>query len=254
MLDKKKIFGIEYSITNYEQVSDYIIQAGKDHRSIAVSALAVHGLITSVLDKRLFEDIRKIHLIVPDGQPIKWALNFFYKTNLKERVYGPELTLYVLKKASIEKLNVFLYGSTEDTLNKFKNFILKNYTGVRICGLHIDRFRESTKEEDIEDIVKINKSKANIVLVGRGCPRQEKWVSNHIDKINAPMLAVGAAFDFHAGKLKQAPRIVQEYGFEWLYRLIQEPRRLWKRYLFTNSIFIFLIFKKLFKRLIRSKK
>ena len=250
MIYKKNILGIDYSVTDYEQASDYIINAAKKQKSFAVSALAVHGLISSIIDKKLYEKIKKIHMIVPDGQPIKWALNYFYQLNLKDRVYGPELTLYVLEKASIDKLNIFLYGSTEDTLKKFKNFILKNYTGIKICGIHIDRFRDSTNQEDMEDIKKINNSKANIVLVGRGCPRQEIWVSDHINKINAPMLAVGAAFDFHAGKLKQAPKIIQDYGLEWLYRLIQEPRRLWKRYLFTNSYFIFLIIKKMIKRII----
>ena len=250
MIHKKNILGIDYSVTDYEQASDYIINAGKEKRSFAVSALAVHGLISSIEDRKLYEKIKKIHMIVPDGQPIKWALNYFYRLNLKDRVYGPELTLHVLEKASIEKLNIFLYGSTEDTLNKFKKFILKKYDGIKICGIHIDRFRESTDQEDLEDIKKINNSKANIVLVGRGCPRQEIWVSDHINKINAPMLAVGAAFDFHAGKLKQAPKIIQDYGLEWLYRLIQEPRRLWKRYLFTNSYFIILIIKKMIKRII----
>ena len=119
MIYKKNILGIDYSVTDYEQASDYIINAAKKQKSFAVSALAVHGLISSIIDKKLFEKIKKIHMIVPDGQPIKWALNYFYQLNLKDRVYGPELTLYVLEKASIDKLNIFLYGSTEDTLKKF---------------------------------------------------------------------------------------------------------------------------------------
>ncbi len=244
-MDKKNLFGVDYAIIDYDKASNFIIKMGKRHNSVAVSALAVHGLVTSVLDQELYEKIKKIHLIVPDGQPIKWALNYFYKVGLKDRVYGPELMLHVLKKASIEKLNVFLYGSTEDTLNKLKGFIFKEFSGVNICGMHIDRFRDSTLKEDLEDIKKINNSNANIVLVGRGCPRQEIWVSDHIDKINAPMLAIGAAFDFHAGKVKQAPRFMQDYGLEWLFRLIQEPGRLWKRYLVTNTYFILLVIKKI---------
>jgi exopolysaccharide biosynthesis WecB/TagA/CpsF family protein len=98
-------------------------------------------------------------------------------------------------------------------------------------------------EEDINDIKIINDSGAHIVLVGRGCPRQEEWVSNHKGKINSVMMAVGAAFDFHAGTVKQAPVWMQNYGLEWLFRLIQEPKRLWKRYLFTNSYFIYLFLK-----------
>ena len=105
--------------------------------------------------------------------------------------------------------------------------------------MHVDRFREATLEEDIADIEKINGSGANIVLVGRGCPRQEFWVASHKGKVNAVMMAVGAAFDFHAGTLQQAPKWMQNSGIEWFYRLTREPKRLWKRYLITNSQFIY---------------
>jgi len=138
---------------------------------------------------------------------------------------------------------VFLYGSTKNTLIHFKSFINHNYPNINICGIHEDRFREATKEEDFADIDQINNSQAHIVLVGRGCPRQEKWVSSHYGKINAVMMAVGAAFDFHAGIIKQAPLWMQNIGLEWLFRLIQEPKRLFKRYLYTNSHFILLCFK-----------
>jgi exopolysaccharide biosynthesis WecB/TagA/CpsF family protein len=180
---------------------------------------------------------------VPDGQPIRWALNNFYKVDLKDRVYGPILTLHVLEKANLKGLKVFLYGSKAVTLNKLKEFININYPNVDICGIHVDRFREATPEEDKEDIRKINASGAHIVLVGRGCPRQERWVANHLGKVNAAMMAVGAAFDFYAGTVKQAPKWMQDNGLEWLFRLTQEPGRLWKRYLTTNSYFVYLFLK-----------
>jgi exopolysaccharide biosynthesis WecB/TagA/CpsF family protein len=187
--------------------------------------------------------VHKIHMNVPDGQPVRWALNSFYNAGLPDRVYGPQLTLKVLEKANQHRLKVFLYGSTRRTLEKFAAFIERSYPGVILCGQHIDRFREATPEEDEQDIEKINNSGAHIVLVGRGCPRQELWVANHIGKIDAVMMAVGAAFDFHAGLLPQAPNWMQDRGLEWLFRLIQEPRRLWKRYLTTNSYFIYLFIK-----------
>lgn len=197
----------------------------------------------SVWDKNLAQLVNRIDLIVPDGQPIRWALNNFYRVNLKDRVYGPILTLHVLEKANRKNLKVYLYGSKAVTLDKLKEFINKNYPGVQICGIHVDRFREATAEEDAADIKKINESGAHIVLVGRGCPRQERWVANHLGKINAAMMAVGAAFDFYAGTVKQAPKWMQNNGLEWLFRLIQEPDRLWKRYLTTNSYFIYLFLK-----------
>jgi len=166
-------------------------------------------------------------------------LNSLYKLGIKFKLPGPTLTLEVLKQANQYKLNVFLFGSTADTLAKFKQHIETAYPGLTVCGVHHDRFREATETEDAADIKKINASGAHIVLVGRGCPRQEHWVADHVGKIDAAMLAVGAAFDYHAGKLARAPMWMQRSGLEWLYRFMQEPGRLWKRYLVTNSIFIY---------------
>jgi N-acetylglucosaminyldiphosphoundecaprenol N-acetyl-beta-D-mannosaminyltransferase len=248
--DKYKLFIPEYANVDYEKASDIIIENAIENRSFGVSALAVHGLMASLSDKKLGTLINKIDLIVPDGQPVRWALNSFYKLGMKDRVYGPELTLHVLRKANRDGLKIFLYGSTGSTLNAFEDFIRNNYPQVIICGVHEDRFREATDDEDLSDIKKINSSGAHIVLVGRGCPGQEFWVANHKGSINAAMMAVGAAFDFHAGVLDQAPKWMQDKGLEWLYRLIKEPRRLWKRYFFTNSSFIlkFLKYKLILRR------
>jgi exopolysaccharide biosynthesis WecB/TagA/CpsF family protein len=248
--DKYKLFIPEYANVDYEKASDIIIENAMENRSFGVSALAVHGLMASLSDKKLGTLINKIDLIVPDGQPVRWALNSFYKLGMKDRVYGPELTLHVLRKANRDGLKIFLYGSTGSTLNAFEDFIRNNYPQVIICGVHEDRFREATDDEGLSDIKKINSSGAHIVLVGRGCPGQEFWVANHKGSINAAMMAVGAAFDFHAGVLDQAPKWMQDKGLEWLYRLIKEPRRLWKRYFFTNSSFIlkFLKYKLILRR------
>jgi N-acetylglucosaminyldiphosphoundecaprenol N-acetyl-beta-D-mannosaminyltransferase len=241
--EKKSLFQVKYSVTDYAEASQVIIHNAKQHNSFGVSALAVHGLMESYKDKALREKVNKIDLIVPDGQPVRWAINALHGTTMKDRVYGPELTKWVLEGCNKEGLKVYLYGSTENTLGKFKQFIEKTYPRAIVCGVHIDRFREATPEEDAADIAKINQSGANVVLVGRGCPRQEKWVADHLGKINAAMMAVGAAFDFHAGTVKQAPSWMQDNGLEWFFRLVQEPQRLWKRYLFTNSQFIFLFFR-----------
>lgn len=247
--EKRILFGIDYAIVDYDKASDVIAYHAERHDSFGVSALAVHGLVTSVRETHVGDRVKRIDMVVPDGQPVRWALNSFHKVGLKDRVYGPTLTLHVLEKASEKNLNVYLYGSTEDTLKKLSAFIEKTYPGVNICGIHVDRFRDATPEEDAADIKKINEAGAHVVLVGRGCPRQEIWVSDHLGKVNAAMMAVGAAFDFHAGTLKQAPKWMQDHGLEWFYRLCKEPRRLFKRYFVTNSIFISLFFRdKLFKR------
>ena len=237
---KKQLFSVNYSITNYDQASDIIIDKALSRSSFGVTALAVHGLIESVKNKPFRNLVNKLDMVVPDGQPVKWALNSFHKVKLKERVAGPILTNHVLAKANKLSLGLYLYGSTAFTLEKMVDVINQKYPNIRISGVHADRFREATPEEDEEDIKKINASGANLVLVGRGCPRQEKWVANHLNKINAPMLAIGAAFDFIAGNIVQPPKWIQDSGFEWFFRLVQEPNKLWKRYLTTNTHFIYL--------------
>lgn len=248
--NKYKLFVPEYANVDYGSASDIIIEAAEKNNSFGVSALAVHGLMESVRNPELKKVINEIDLIVADGQPVRWALNSFYKLGMADRVYGPELTLRVLTKANDKSLKVYLFGSTQNTLDKFVAFITEQFPNVMISGIHVDRFREATEQEDKEDINKINNSGAQIVLVGRGCPRQEFWVANHKHKVNAVMMAVGAAFDFHAGTLKQAPAWMQRNGLEWCYRLMMEPKRLAKRYFVTNSQFIlaFLKFKLFYKK------
>jgi exopolysaccharide biosynthesis WecB/TagA/CpsF family protein len=237
------VYGVHFCATNYVEATEKIISNAISHTSYTVSALAVHGLIEAVRDNEFKGIINGIDLVVPDGQPIRWVLNSFYNLHLKDRVSGPDLTLYVLDKANKNKLSLFLYGSTKDTLERFRSFIKRNYPDVGICGVHVDRFREATVAEDKEDVEKINRSGAHIVLVGRGCPRQEKWVANHKNKVHAVMMAIGAAFDFHAGTVKRAPKWMQNSGLEWLYRMIQEPGRMWKRNLDTFPLFIYLFIK-----------
>ena len=240
MVIKKQLFSVNYSITNYIEASEIIIEKAISHKSFGVTALAVHGLIESVKSKPLTHLINRLDMVVPDGQPVRWALNSFYKVKLKDRVAGPILTDFVLSKANYNSLSIYLYGSTSATLEKMKEVIRRKYPNITISGTHADRFREATAEEDAQDTKKINESGAHIVLVGRGCPRQEKWVANHLGLINAPMLAIGAAFDFIAGNIVLAPKWIQDIGMEWLYRLVQEPKKLWKRYLTTNTHFIYL--------------
>ena len=247
--EKYPVFGVKFCSTDYDEASELIISKAKSNTSYTVSALAVHGLTEAYKNPQYKEVVNAIDMVLPDGQPIKWTLNSYYKLHLKDRVSGPDLTLYVLDKANKYKLKLFLYGSTKNTLDKFSDFIKRNYPEVEICGIHPDRFRDASLAEDQKDIEQINNSGAHIVFVGRGCPRQEYWVAAHKDKVNAAMMAIGAAFDFHAGVLKRAPKWMQDSGLEWLYRMIQEPGRMWKRNLNTFPLFIYLYLKyKFFKK------
>ena len=234
------VFGLNYAVVDYQQASDIIIEEAKHNHSFGVFALPVHGVVEAKKSPKFYEATQKTNLIVPDGQPIRWAMNSFHKVNLKDRVYGPELTLHVLRKANELGLNVYLYGgATQEILDGFAQFIKKQFPKVNIVG----KYREDKADGNTFDYNEVNQANAHILLIGRGCPRQEIWTSQHLGKVNAVMMAVGAAFSFHSGHLDQAPNWMQKAGLEWLFRFIKEPRRLWKRYLTTNSYFIYLFFK-----------
>lgn len=256
MLKKVDLFGIKYSVTQYESAVDQIMiyvdllkRLNKPQAGYGVTALAVHGLIEGYRNAALKSQINSIDLVVPDGQPVRWAMNVLHHTNLKDRVYGPTLMLKVLHAAQLRNIPVFFYGSKQETLDMLRDNLMKQFPNLQIIGMQADRFRESTEEEKIRDRNLITDLGAKLVFVGRGCPRQEQWVAENKVHIPAVLIAVGAAFDFHARTVKQAPAWMQNMGLEWLFRLIQEPKRLWKRYLLTNTIFLFLFLKAAIKKL-----
>ena len=233
-----RVLGVNVSRVDYESAVDAIIRAAKARESFGVTALAVHGVMEAHRDQDFAKLLNQFHLITPDGQPVRWALNLLGAKELKDRVYGPTLTLKICERAAAEKLPVFLYGSRSDVLDRLRANLASKFPDLIIAGTQADRFRDATPDEDEADIQTINASGARILFVGRGCPRQEKWVAAHLGKINAAMIAVGAAFDFHAGTLKQAPKLMQDYGLEWAFRLVMEPHRLWRRYLILNPLFV----------------
>jgi N-acetylglucosaminyldiphosphoundecaprenol N-acetyl-beta-D-mannosaminyltransferase len=243
------VLGVKVSRVDYDGAVDTIIQAAWDRRSFGVGALAVHGVMEAQRDRAFSETLQQLELLTPDGQPVRWAMNLLGARELKDRVYGPTLMLKVCERAAAEGLSIFFYGNTAAVLNRLSQNLREKFPKLIIAGVFADRFRDALPEEDQDDIRIITESGARIVMVGRGCPRQEKWVANHLGVIHAPMLAVGAAFDFHAGVKAQAPRILQDYGLEWLFRLVHEPRRLWRRYLILNPLFVL----RFGQQLIRSK-
>ena len=238
MVTRHEIFGIGVDATTYAEAAEVIVEAGKRHRSFAMTALATHGLMSATRDPEYASVIGSLDLVTPDGQPVRWALNHFHGGQLEDRVYGPDLTGHVCRLAAREDVSVYLFGSTAETCLRFERSLLTNFPGLRIAGVQPDRFREATPEEDAADVERIVESGAGVVLVGRGCPRQERWVASHKGRVPAAMMAVGAAFDYWAGTLRRPPRWMQDHALEWLWRLGCEPRRLMKRYATTNSQFI----------------
>lgn len=241
-LGKKNVLGVGVSAVDYDGAVDWIANAARNHQPLKVTALAVHGVMTGALDRQHRWRLNSFDIVTPDGQPVRWALNLLHGCRLTDRVYGPDLTLKVCERATRDGLSIFLYGSKPEVIAKLEARLTDLFPDLRIAGRRASLFRRSTDDEKHEIVDEIRASGADIVLVGLGCPRQEIWVYEYADLLNVPALAVGAAFDFHAGLLSQAPRALQDRGLEWLYRLIQEPRRLWRRYLMLNPLFLTMLF------------
>ncbi|MFE3855356.1 WecB/TagA/CpsF family glycosyltransferase [Streptomyces griseorubiginosus] len=238
---KKNVLGVLVDATTYEQALDAVLTAARNRRPFAVTALAVHGVMTGVLDREHGARLNSYDLVTPDGQPVRWALNLLHGTGLTDRVCGPVLTERVLRAAADEGLPVYLYGSTEETLDRLVLNLQNTLPALKIVGREASRFRTARPGEDAKLAARITGSGARILLVGLGCPRQEVFVHAMRPLLPMPLLAVGAAFDFHAGMLRRPPVWMQRHGWEWLGRLALEPRRLWRRYLFLNPYYLLLL-------------
>ncbi|MEM6712220.1 MAG: WecB/TagA/CpsF family glycosyltransferase [Pseudomonadota bacterium] len=243
--------GIQICAVDYDQAIDRVMQAAEAGEPLSVSALAVHGVMTGVLDPEHAQRLNALDLVVPDGQPVRWALNGLHQTGLKDRVYGPELTLRLCQAAARKGVPVYFYGSKTDVLNQLERRLKERFPALEIAGMQPSKFRQLSADENAAMVDEILASGASLVFVGLGCPRQEVWAFENTDALSVPVLAVGAAFDFHAGLLKQAPPWMQKRGLEWVYRLAMEPRRLWKRYLYLNPLFCWEIAKQVVFRGVR---
>lgn len=240
MINKGKysVLGININAVDYEFAVSTITTAAKEKKPCSVSALAVHGVMTGFLDRIHARRLNGLDLVVPDGQPVRWALSWLYGQKLSDRVYGPNLTLKVAQSLANEGLSIYLYGSKTETLEKFADNLTQLYPGLKIAGMEASKFRRLSETERQELVKRIHDSGASAVFLGLGCPRQETWAYEYRNLLNIPILAVGAAFDFHAGTLPQAPAWMQNIGLEWFFRLIQEPKRLWQRYAVLNPLYL----------------
>lgn len=238
---KRNILGVLVDAVDYEAAVERIVRAASQGEALAVTALAVHGVTTGAQDATYRYRLNQFDLVCPDGQPVRWALNLLYGTRLSDRVYGPTLTLLLCERAAALQLPVFLFGSRMPVLEGLSRNLRARFPGLRVAGVQPSRFRQLSEVEREQVVQDIRSSGAALTLVGLGCPRQEVWVYEYRDLLKMPLVAVGAAFDFHAGFLRQAPPILQRAGLEWLFRLLIEPGRLWRRYLYSNSAYLGLL-------------
>jgi N-acetylglucosaminyldiphosphoundecaprenol N-acetyl-beta-D-mannosaminyltransferase len=206
-----------------------------------ICVTSVHGVIESQRN----EELRRIHnaagLVTPDGMPLVWLSRLMGFRHV-ERVYGPDLMLAMCERSTAWGYRHFFYGGGPGVAEKLAAGLQSRFPGLKLAGTYAPPFRSLTPEEDRAVVECINAAQPDIIWVGISTPKQERWMAAHVGRLSAPVLAgVGAAFDFQAGLKRQAPRWVQRSGLEWVFRLLMEPRRLWRRYLLNNPRFLWLI-------------
>lgn len=235
---KRNVLGVLVDAVDYDAAVQRIMYAAKRNRAYAVTALAVHGIMEGVNSREHRYRLNHFDMVTPDGQPVRWALNLLYRTRLPERVYGPELTLRVCAAAAHERIPVFFYGSRNEVLELLAKRLTERFPGLIVAGTEPSKFRRTTVEEKEEIARRIRDSGAGITFVGLGCPRQEVFTYEYRDLLKMPVIAVGAAFDYHAGLMDEPLQVLQRAGLQWFYRLMQEPRRLWRRYVLLNPAYL----------------
>jgi N-acetylglucosaminyldiphosphoundecaprenol N-acetyl-beta-D-mannosaminyltransferase len=240
-LGKKNVLGILIDAVDYEAALSFVFECVRQNRGAMISALAVHGVMTGVLDPEHKFRLNGFDLLVPDGQPVRWVMNWLYGTEMRDRVYGPELMRRICRRAASEGSSIYLYGSTKPVVTSLTESLTRMFPEIKIVGSEPSAFRKLSQQEKAALQQRIRSTGASIIFVGLGCPRQEIFTYEFRDNLSAPVLAVGAAFPLLAGMLPQAPPRMQRFGLEWLFRLLAEPRRLWRRYLYLNPAYLVLV-------------
>jgi N-acetylglucosaminyldiphosphoundecaprenol N-acetyl-beta-D-mannosaminyltransferase len=233
-----EILGVPLALTDYDRTMDWIDAMVAERKKGYLSAAAVHLVMVAQEDAATREAVSEATLVVPDGQPLVWALRSL--GHEASRVYGPDLMAKYCERSAATGTRMYLYGGrNQGALVELALRLRRQYPGLKIVGGYSPPFRALSDEERDWVVRDVNRSKADVVWVGIGQPKQEIWMRDFRDELDAPMLiGVGAAFDFHAGLVPQAPTWMQNLGLEWVYRLAQEPRRLWRRYARYNPRFV----------------
>ena len=234
---KTAVLQVPISSTSFARAQDLVMRWGHAHESRYVVLANVHVVVTASTEPDFGAVVAAADMATPDGAPVAWMLRKLGHAG-QGRVSGPDLTWALLGRCEAENLPVYFFGSSRETLGLLAQRIVAAFPQLNVVGFEAPPFRPITAEEDAESVERINTSGAGLVFVGLGCPKQEHWMLAHRGRINAVMLGVGAAFDFHAGTVSRAPAWMRDNGLEWLHRLASEPRRLWKRYLVTNTLFV----------------
>lgn len=241
-MTKTNLLSISVSLGTYAEFINTIIDAASKRQSQYACVANVHMLVEGHQNKAFGNIVSDADIITPDGKPLVWALNLL-KGIKQERVAGMDLLPDLLKEASQRNIAVYFYGGTQVMLDKTSQYLKKHYPHLSIAGSYSPPFRPLSEGEEEAIVNTINQSGAGLVFVILGCPKQERWMACMRGRIQASMIGVGGALPVMLGMQSRAPKWMQQAGLEWFYRLMQEPRRLFKRYAVTNSLFIYLVIK-----------
>lgn len=231
------VLGAPIDAISWDDTCEVISRWAERRESRYVCICNVHSVVTARQDPDFHDVIRLADMATPDGAPVAWMMRRLgYRDQL--RINGPDLMYRYCAQAEQRDERIFLYGNTPETLNTLQRCLQREFPALQIAGAYSPPFRALTPQEDAEVVQRINDSGAGTVWVSLGCPKQERWMADHRGRIQAVMVGVGAAFDYHAGTLQRAPLWMQRHGLEWLHRFWSEPRRLGRRYLVTNTQFL----------------
>lgn len=231
------VLGVQIDALDWDDAIDRLNSWARTYESRMVAVCNAHVVVTATRDEDYRLIINAADMATPDGAPVAWVLRRLGFTR-QQRISGPELMWVMCERCADQGIPIYLYGSTDKTLELLRLRLLEAFPRLVIGGMTSPPFRPLSPDEDKRVVAAINASKAGVIFVGLGCPKQEHWMAEHRGKVKALMIGVGAALDFHAGSLKRAPSWMRGLGLEWLHRLLSEPRRLWKRYLVTNTLFV----------------
>lgn len=253
-LGKFCILGVNISAIDMDDTCSLIEEAVSKRQKKYICTCPAGTIMECKRDKRVLESVNSADLAVPDGMAVVWLGKLRGHRQIG-RVYGPDLMQKICGISAEKGYRNYLYGSSPDVLDKIRERLGKKYPGLVISGVFSPPFRKLSKDEDDRAVADINRSNSDIVWVGLGSPKQDLWMHEHRDRINASvMIGVGAAFDFLSGTKNQAPKWVQRAGMEWSFRLATEPKRLWRRYIIGNTMFLYLIIKESIENLFKKRK
>jgi len=249
-MNRKELINFSLTTGKYSEFTDQIISMAQKKEPAMVCVANVHMYIEAHKDRSFMQVVNDADVVTPDGTPLTWAMRILYGIR-QERVAGMDLLPDLLNVMSQQKIGAYFYGGSEAILSRTREYLAKSYPDLVIAGFHSPPFFST---EDInngnvdgEVVTAINYSVPSIVFVVLGCPKQEKWMAAMRGKINTVMIGIGGALPVMIGMKKRAPKWMQKYGLEWFFRLVQEPRRLFRRYSITNGLFIWIVLKEYFK-------